>query len=443
VNLFAIGVNHKTAPVAIRERLAVSTGPEHAEHLARLRELACVDEVMLLSTCNRVEVYACGSRTSPEILVNALATIRGIAPEALREHCFVNQREDAARHIFRVTASLESIVVGEPQILGQIKDAYQSALSSGTMGAVLGRCLTMAFHGAKRVRTETEIARGGASVPSVAVDLAGRIFGELRGAKALIVGAGDMARQTAVHLKTAGVAKIAVVNRSEARGRALAAEFEGDYFEWGGLEKQLVNADVVVASTGSPEAVIDLAVMKRVMRARRYAPIFMIDIAVPRDIEVGVNEVDGVFVYDVDDLRHLVDENLEGRKAQADIASRVLDEEISAFLAWSRERALGPMIKDLRQRHLDVAKSEIEKVMARIPNLSEHDRRLLSGLGPAIVNKFLHRPLTQLRASTVPGSGPDLVGAVQELFGLQQPQCEDPVAAATPEGNYERESCDV
>ena len=419
MNLFAVGLNHRTAPVELREQLAVPAERLH-EQLPGLVERAELSEVMLLSTCNRVEVYGVGGAGDPRGVVEALAALQGVREVDVNGHCFVRNDQGAARHIFRVAASLESMVVGEPQILGQVKDAYQAARDVGTVGAVLDRCLTMAFKGAKRVRTETAIARGAASVPSVAVDLARSIFGELSGKKALLVGAGEMSEQAAVHLRASGVAKIAVVNRTEGRGRALAEAVEGRYAQWSRLESELGDTDIVVTSTGSQEPVIGPRMMKKVMRARRGAPVFMVDIAVPRDVDPKVARLDQVFLYNVDDLQDIVHENMESRAAQAELAGRVVEEEVSAFLQWERARAAAPVLKMLQSHGREIVDDETRKALLKLGELAPEQRKVVETLAHQVMQKLLHRPMKAVRDSAGQAADDRLATSLARLFWLER-----------------------
>jgi glutamyl-tRNA reductase len=374
---------------------------------------------MLLSTCNRVELYGVDAEGDPRRVVEALAELRGVSQNSLSEHCFVRDDKSAARHIFRVAASLESMVVGEPQILGQVKDAFQAARDVGTVGAVLDRCLTMAFRGAKRVRTETGIARGAASVPSVAVDLAVSIFGDLKGRRVLLVGAGEMSEQAGQHLRSAGATAITVVNRTPRRGEDLAKAVEGRFAPWDTLEAELSQADIVVSSTGSTEPVIDYRTMKRVMRKRRGAPVFLVDIAVPRDIEPRVAKLEQVFSYNVDDLQDIVHENMENRAAQAELASRVVDEEVSAFLRWGRTRAAAPVLRDLQAHGRGIVAEETSKAMNKLGELSPEQRKAVETLAHQVMQKLLHRPMSAVRqAASSDEEGSELAGSLARLFGL-------------------------
>ena len=417
MRVVAVGLNHTTAPVDLREQLAFPK-QELGESLQGLVRKASLREVVLLSTCNRVEVYGVQDPAEdPERVAAALADLRGVEPRTLHPHSFVHDDEQAARHIFRVTASLESLVLGEPQILGQVKDAYRVAREVGTVGSVLDRCLTMAFHGAKRVRSETEIAQGRASVASVAVDLAASIFGQLEGCRVLLVGAGEMAQHAAVHLTAAGAASVAVVNRSAARGESLADTVGGRYVGWDGLTAELAQADIVITSTGSPDPVIDRRMVRRAMRARRGAPLFLVDIAVPRDVDPRVGRMDQVYLYNVDDLQGMVDESMESRHVHAEHASRVVDEEVLAFLRWKRGRNVAPVLRSLEEKARGILDGEMRRARGKLGELTPEQMKAVEMLGHGIVRKMLHGPLSSVREAGELGQH-DLADALSALFRL-------------------------
>lgn len=424
--LFAVGLNHKSAPVQLREQLAVDDG-EHAHVLHTLREQHGVVEVMLVSTCNRVELYGVApSREGAQQVMSTLARLREIGePTLLTDHVFTRASTDAVRHIFRVASSLESLVVGEPQILGQVKTALTRARESGTVGPVLDRCLTLAFKCAKRVRSETEIARGSASVPSVAVDLAQTIFGDLADSQVLILGAGEMAEQAATHLTAAGAAAVAVVNRSEDRGRRLADQVSGRFAVWDQLDDELCRADIVVASTGSKLPIIDRRRLKPLMKKRRHRPLFFVDIAVPRDVDGSVSRLPGVFLYNVDDLQGIVHDNLRNRHVEAARADALVDEEVQAFLAWMRSRAVGPLIGQLQAHGRSIVAAETQRALAKLGDVDPAHRTVVEQLGRSIMQKLLHKPMTNVKKATrgdVGGfDGPTLAEAMQALFELQEP----------------------
>lgn len=432
--LIAVGLNHKTAPVELRERLAFQSA-DLAAALPALRERAGLGEVMVVSTCNRVEVYGVASQwaRAGERVLQMLSELRGVPLPDLVAHTFVRGERAAASHICRVSASLESMVVGEPQILGQVKDAFELAQREGTVGSVLDRCLNTAFRAAKRVRSETEIARGAASVPSVAVDLARTIFGELTGCGALLVGAGEMAQQAGVHLKAAGVAEIAVVNRSEARGQALAQELAGRFAPWDALDAELRRADIVVTSTGATLPVIDRALMKPVIKARRGRPIFFVDIAVPRDVDPEVAQLEQVFLYNIDDLQGIVHDNLRARTAEADRAGALVEEEVAEFVAWQKARSIGPVVKALQAHAKAIVDAELARSRGKLQALSPEQHKAVEQLAHGIVQKLLHKPMTALRQAASGGEA-DLAGAAQQLFGLELREQQPAVASSlTPE----------
>jgi len=419
-DLLAVGLNHKTASVELRERLAM--GAEDIRELFPPLLTAGLGEVMVVSTCNRVEIYGvCDEPRVGDRVLEALASLRSLDLGELRSHTFVRSAASAARHIFRVAASLESMVVGEPQILGQVKEAYELAKREQTVGAVLDRCMTMAFRGAKRVRTETEIARGAASVSSVAVDLAMSIFGELRKCGVLLVGAGEMAQQAGVYLRAGGASELTVVNRSLERGERLAREIGGHYMPWDQLEQQLRRADIVVTSTGSTQPVIDRELMKRVLWARRGEPVFLVDIAVPRDVAPDVGNLEQVFLYNIDDLQGIVHDNMRARSAEADRASALVDEEVDNFLSWQRTRAIGPLIASLQRHARGIVEAELERTKSKLDTLDTGQQEVVRSVVRGVVKKLLHQPMVNLRAAASEGnpSGVDLATALEELFALQ------------------------
>ena len=417
--LCVVGLSHRTASVELRERATIPSG-ELPTTLERLRALPGVEEVMLLSTCNRVEVYAAvdSNHKGGEGLRRALVVGRKYADDIDRA-LYVHEDEAALRHLFRVTSSLDSMVVGESQILGQVKAAFQLAVDAGTVGVMLQRALPHAFSVAKRVRSETEVARSSASVASVAVELARQIFGELAGRAVLVVGAGKMGDLSAKHLKAASVNDLHVVNRTPGRAEELAARLGGRAHPWEELDRLLQRADIVLCSTGATEPVIRSDRVERVMKVRRGRWLFFIDIAVPRDVEPEVGELENVYLYDVDALEQVVANNLEGRQREADVAGLLVEEELRRHL--DREQALGavPTIKLLRARFVEVATQEVERTLAKLSSTSERDRQLVSQLGEAIVNKLLHAPLSQLKRETKRGpSNDELAALVRQLFDL-------------------------
>ena len=419
--LFVVGISWRTAPVAIREKLAFRD-EEIAETLRQLVSAHPVAEALLVSTCNRVEVYgvAKGSVDATGLTRKFLAEQRGLDAASIADAIYDHRGSDAVRHVFRVASALDSLVLGEAQILGQLKTAYRVAGGAGTSGPVLGRCLERAFGAAKRVRTETGIARGAANISTVAVDLARHVFSELTGKHVLVVGAGKMSRLAARHLHASGAEEIAVTNRSPEKAQALAAEIDGVARPWDELPALLARADVVISSTGAREPILTVPLFKKVAKARRWRPIVVIDIAVPRDADPKIAELDGVFVYDIDDLEKVVAANLAERAKAADQAGRIVEHEVTQFETWLRTQGVVPTIKALRERFAQVAEAELQKTLdglARRDHTPAQQREAIQRLVQLVVNKLLHAPTTALRESTVDEAALR-AEILCELFGL-------------------------
>lgn len=421
--LFVIGLSHRTAPIEIREALAVSDDTVQSKLLEAAR---LCGEAMLLSTCNRFELY--GSIPDGMADAAALSAIQELLtatrPPA-RDHLYSHVGEVAVRHLFRVTASLDSMVLGEPQILGQVKQAYALAQSVGTVGGVLSSTVPRAFQVAKRVRSETAIGQNSASVASVAVSLASQIFGQLRGQPVLLVGAGKMAELCARHLREAEADQFLIVNRTRSRAEDMAARLSGTAHEFHELESLLGRAAVVICSTGAREPVLRKELLAKVMKARRGRWLLLIDIAVPRDIEPQVGELDNVYLYDIDALQAVVSGNLSERQREATTAEQIVASELSRFQSRERQEDVVPVIKALRSYAQGIAQAELNKLLPRMPALAERDRKLVMQLCDSIVNKLLHAPLTALKRSASGGDDPqsqlDLAEAVRRLFPLQLP----------------------
>jgi len=411
-----VGLSHRTAPVEIRERLAVA--PNRLEQ--ELREIAAhgrFDEALLISTCNRVELYATSvnpieaAQTAKEALAVRLAS------SAADDVLYQERGVDVIRHAFRVASSLDSLVVGEPQILGQVKEAFDAAKGAGTVGTLLGRCFTQAFATAKRVRNETGIAEGTVSVSSIACELAKKIFGNLEGRRTLLLGAGEMGESAARSLRQTGT-QLHVVNRSDERAQKLADACGGRAVPYERLSTELADADVVIASTASPNFILTPKLMKGVVRTRRHRPLFIIDIAVPRDVDPRVGNMDNVFVYDVDDLQQVAEENLSVRAREAAQAENIIEEELESFLSWRRSLELAPTIVALRKRFARVAEEEVRRALPRLEGVNSSDRAVLEAMGRSLVNKLLHQPMTQLKAGASEPDGAQLIDAVRRLFAL-------------------------
>jgi glutamyl-tRNA reductase len=424
--IVVVGLSHRTAPVDVRERFA-ATAEATPAILARLGARKELAEAMFLGTCNRVEVIAMAHGDAG--VDAALAAIReeiavqGGAPsaDALVPYLYDKRGDEAVRHVFRVAASLDSMVLGEPQILGQVKAAYDTAIASGVLRGSLGRCVSRAFSVAKRVRTETALGAGTVSISSVAVDLARRIFGELNDHVILLLGAGEMAEAAARSLGKDARA-VRICNRSFDRAALLAAEMKASAVPWAGLEAELVEADVVVASTASPRPIVAPEMIKRVMKARRGRTLFFVDIAVPRNVDPAVHRIDNVYVYDVDDLEHEVARGMKARHAEVEAAEKIVGDELAQFLVWTRGLEVQPTVVALRAKTRAVLFSELERSLAgRLKHLTEGDRAALTQMLESCVNKLLHSPTTRLkaRAAEADDAG-ELASAVRHLFDLQE-----------------------
>ncbi len=423
--IVVVGLSHKSAPIEVRERLAI---PRTAlpDLLARLKEQKGIGEAVVLSTCNRVEVYAAApgrTATDAELIETARSAahvLRSVGGDPVAAHLQNVTGPAAVLHLFRVAASLDSLVVGEPQILGQLKDAIEVARGSKALGGTLGQLMHRAVRVGKRVRTETQIGAGQVSVSSVAVDLARDIFGDLAGHTALLVGAGDMAEAASKLLVKAG-AKLLITNRSPERATELAREVGGETRPWADLGKSLVEADVVVSSTSAPGYVITLDLIKGIRKARRGRSLFLIDIAVPRDVEPAVGELENVYLWDVDNLSQAVAESREGRASEAGLAEAIALEEARGFATWTLEQALTPAIVGLRERTKAVLAGEVERSLnGKLKHLGAAEREALSVMVEAATNKLLHAPSTRLRALAGDPRAADYVDAIRELFALEE-----------------------
>ncbi|OHB28605.1 MAG: glutamyl-tRNA reductase [Desulfuromonadaceae bacterium GWC2_58_13] len=426
MNIIVVGLSHKTAPVEIRERLAFApTAMEKPLH--ELLALPTVTEGVIVSTCNRVELYACSRDTDACIgqLKRFLASFHNIPLEQLESHLYDYQGEDAIRHVFRVSSSLDSMVIGEPQILGQIKTAYGYATEFKTVGLILNRFLHKAFSVAKRVRTETDIASNAVSVSFAAVELARKIFGSLEDKKVLLIGAGEMCELAARHFLNNGASSVTVTNRTFERAVKLAEEFQGQAVPFDEFPQRLHQIDIVLTSTGAPNFILGHEKMEEVIRKRKNKPMFLIDIAVPRDIDPRVNKIDNIYLYDVDDLQGVVQANLKERHKEAKKAEVIIDQEIGQFFRWLGCLDVVPTIVSLRKKLEEIRQGELQKTFANLKNLDPKERQAIEALTSAIINKVLHQPTTVLKQAQNDSAGSDYVDAVRTLFALEPPPSDD------------------
>lgn len=431
------GVSHRTAPIELREKLAKATA-NLEEALAALRQRPLVEEACIVSTCNRVEFYVAGEG-EPAALARELRSFLQSASEMrivdVDPHLYQHEGVDGLRHLFRVAASLDSMVLGEPQILGQVKEAFAAAQRFGAAGALLNKVFPRAFQVAKRVRTETGIAENAVSMSFAAVELAREIFQSFEEKSVLLIGAGKMSTLAAKHLKNLGVSEIRVANRSIERATELAREVGGTASSLEDLEVLLQKADIVISSTAAPGFVVEKKLMSKVVKSRRYRPILFVDLAVPRDIDPKVGDLDQVFVYDVDELQGVVEENRSARAKEAEDAERIIDEELTSFIRWSRSQQVVPVIKALREKALGLAELEAQRTLANLkasdPKVEQSVRRMAEG----VVNKLLHPVLTTLKQEGAEGDPSQLVETLRVLFELEIPSGSlppEPAPAETP-----------
>ncbi|HJV35927.1 glutamyl-tRNA reductase [Geomonas sp.] len=420
MNIIVVGLSHKTAAVEIREKVAFA--PTQMEKpLHAVVSLPDITEAVIVSTCNRVEIYATTRDVAGGMarLKRFLADYHGVPLETLESHLYSYHGEDATRHVFRVASSLDSMVVGEPQILGQIKTSYGYAAEYKSSGIILNRFLHKAFSVAKRVRTETKIASSAVSVAFAAVELAKKIFGELADKTVLLIGAGEMCELAAKHFINVGVRGVMVTNRTYERAEKLAQEFEAKPIHFEDLFDQLHKADIILSSTGAPHFIIREKDVAEVIRRRKMKPMFFIDIAVPRDIDPKVNDVENVYLYTVDDLNGVVATNLEQRKIEAAKAEAIVEQEIGQFFKWLSSLEVTPTIVALRSRFDEIRKAELAKTLAGWKDLPPGAEKKLEALTNAYMNKLLHQPTSVLK-KTEQGNRNDLyVDALRNLFDLQ------------------------
>lgn len=411
------GVNHKTAPVEVRERLSFD-GNSLPAALAEIRRRPGLLEAMVLSTCNRVEVVVCAEDDADAtgLAEDFLSSTRHVEASSITPYLYHHEGDEAIRHLFRVAASLDSMVIGEPQILGQMKSAYAIAKAAGAMTGALETVVCRAFGVAKRVRTETEIGRSAVSISFVAVELARQIFGNLDKRTVMILGAGKMSELAARHLRRAGASQIFVTNRTHDRAIELAAVFGGRAVRYDRYKDLLPEVDIVITSSAAPHYILDSDDIRSVIEARRNRPVFLIDIAVPRNIDPAVNELDNVFLYDIDDLREVADENLHGRLREAGEAESIIDEEVERMVSRLKVREVTPAIVGIRQHLEHLRVSELERVRSKLSSLSPEQREAVEAMTRGLVNKVAHGPISELRRQAARPDGYHAIEVISRLF---------------------------
>jgi glutamyl-tRNA reductase len=420
-----VGVSYRSAPVAVRECVAIA-GDERDGFLAQLRGDRAVREAMLISTCNRVEVYAAGDDEAAVVERTRQLFASRAPSQDIRPFLYERKGREAVHHVFRVCASLDSLVVGEPQILGQVKEAFEVATAAEAVGGVLSRAMTRAFHVAKRVRSETALGAGQVSVASVSVDLAKTIYSDLSGRAVLLLGAGEIAESAARALKASGATRILIANRSFEKAEALAHRIESaEPRSLAELPTLLEHADVVLVSTGAPSYVITRELAAAAVKRRRGRPLFFIDMAVPRNVDPRVHDLDDCYRYDIDDLEQIVAQGMKERRAEADAAERLVVTEVEQYLAWARQLEVTPTVVAIRERVRSTLVAELDRTLgSKLKHLNDDDKKALGVMLEAAANKILHAPTRVLKQAADDPHGASVVDTARRLFDL--PTHDDP-----------------
>jgi glutamyl-tRNA reductase len=416
LDIILLGLNHKTAPVELRERLAFSKDETVAALEAFQKDPAVIESV-LFSTCNRMEILLATDNRSDALKAAKMfiSEFKNIPVAGFENALYIHNGDEAVRHIFRVASSLDSMMVGEPQILGQIKEAYLTAISKKASGVILNRLLHRTFFVAKRVRTETGIGDHAVSISYAAIELARKIFGSLEGKKVLLIGAGEMAELAVEHLL-----RNIVANRTFERGVELAKNFNGKAIRFEEITDHLKSVDIVISSTGSPDFIVKRNHVKGVMRSRRNRPIFFIDIAVPRDIDPEINDLTNSYVYDIDDLKGIIDENIGDRNKEARKGERIVDEAVIRFRQWYESLNAVPTIIALRNKMDAIAKTEIKKTLQNLNHLTDADCQAIYRMTDALINKILHDPTLFLKRNGCHGDKSIYLDTTRKLFKLDE-----------------------
>ncbi len=417
--ILLLGVNHKSTPLEIREKLALSSGYE--EPLQALKRIEGIREYYLLSTCNRVEIMVT-ARDETRVVEELSRFLFGdaLTPEQYKKYLYCYRNEEAIHHLFLVATSLDSMIVGEAQILGQLKEAYRWAAEQKCTGPVLNKLLHKAFSVAKRVRSETCIGSSAVSISYAAIELAKKIFGSLDNKRVLLIGAGEMAELAAEHLVGNGAREVVVANRTLERALSLAKRFNGRAVGLDELFDQLEQVDIIVSSTGAPNIILHKDEVKPLMRNRLNKPLFFIDIAVPRDLDPALNDLDNVYLYDIDDLNNVVELNKAERDKEAVKAKRIVDEEALKFKDWLAGLAITPTISALREKGNQVCAMELERTLPRLSNLSEKERKSVEKMAAAIVSRLLHDPVIFLKSESCKDQSELKVDLFRSVFGLEK-----------------------
>ncbi|MCK5729270.1 MAG: glutamyl-tRNA reductase [Methylococcales bacterium] len=416
MTLIALGINYNTAPVSIRERLAFPTETLNTA-LQQLLHTKPIQEAAILSTCNRTEFYCQSEIKDKQALIDWIAESRQVNPQDFTPYLYSYEDNQFIRHIFRVACGLDSMILGEPQILGQMKTAYQAANEAGTLGKYLGKLFQHTFSAAKKVRTDTAIGSSPVSVAFAAVQLAQQIFDKLSEQTALLIGAGETIELTARHLHQQGIGHIIIANRTYDKAHTLAAQFNGYAIALSELPKHLSEADIVVSSTASQLPILGKGLLESAIKKRKHKPIFMVDLAVPRDIEAEVAQLKDVYLYTVDDLQNTINENMNSRRQAAEQAEEIIDTQVETFLGWLRSQGAQSTIKDYRSQADTIRAQMLQKSLAQLSK-GDDPEAVLTRLAHGLTNKLIHTPSIQIREAGI-NERPDLIAAAREIFKLQ------------------------
>lgn len=421
MQLFVLGLNHKSAPIAVRERFAINEA-KVGEFLTRAATLPHLGEVLAVFTCNRVEVYGASRypQQARQQISRFISEFQSVPESTFEQHTYFYEGEQAIRHGFRVSASLDSMIVGEPQILGQMKEAYRIASEKGTTGTLLNKFFHKAFYVSKKLRTETSIGSHPVSVSYAAVVLAKQIFGDLAGKTALILGAGKMSLLAIRHLKGAGIERLFLANRTPERAEEVARKVGGETIPFDKFEKWLIDADIVVTSTSAEEYIVVPAKVQEALKQRKNRPMFFIDIAVPRNVSPEVNHLHNVYLYDIDDLGQVVEANKNERVKEAERAEYLLESEVEDFAKVLRGLSVVPTLSSLSKKFDGICRRELDKTFQRMPQLDAAGREAVEAMAYAIVNKILHDPMVTLKERGAESDQPDYSALVRKLFRLDE-----------------------
>ncbi|PMP67457.1 MAG: glutamyl-tRNA reductase [Thermodesulfobacterium geofontis] len=423
ITILLIGLNHKTAPVEIREKLAFKNPSSHPLEKIK-KEISSFKEGLFLSTCNRVEFYfILDPDKKNQFLTEFFSFIERESSfkwKDLEPHLYFLENEKAVKHLFEVACGLDSMVIGEPQILGQVKSAYKEALNYRTSGLILNKLLHKCFSVAKKVRTETGIGGGAVSVSYAAYSLAKKILGSLKDKTVLLVGAGEMAELACMHFVSEGVRKVIIANRTLSKAIELAEKFKGEAYSLDELPQALIKADIVISSTGAPNCIITKTMVNSILKPRKYRPLFIIDIAVPRDVEQEVNKLENVFLYDIDDLKSVIEENLKERKKEALRAQVIIETEVFKFQKWLKELDFYPTLRALSEKAEILRQNELSKTLKKLKNLSEEEKKAIEILTKSLVQKLLYYPINFIKKS-YHEEGKYAISLVRQIFELDEP----------------------